>query len=245
MENIKILVVEDDKHISLDIEIMINELGYEHLGTYTNFESALEAIYNGQPDLIIMDINIEGQKDGIDLAKEMVSLKIPIIFITAFESKSYFDRAKSLIPAAYLIKPFHMLTLQNNIELAVMKTHDNNLSDQSEWRDNISPQGTVFIKMNKVLHKVYVSQIYWIEVSGNYSYLFTKERKFILKMSLKKLLTQVAPHADFIRVHKQFVVQTKFINNVNPAKNTLKINDTSLPIGRRYKKELLNQIQSL
>lgn len=245
MDNIRILVVEDDKPFALEIEMMIADLGYEHLGNYANSEDAIDAIHEYQPDLIIMDINIQGEKNGIDIASQFSPKKIPLIFITAFESKNYFERAKLTAPAAYLVKPFKMLTLQNTIELAVMKMHRPELDNQGAWTDNISPQGTVFIKMNNILRKIHVHDIYWMEVSGNYSYLFTKEKKYILKMSLKNLLKNVTPHANFIRVHKQYVVQVRCIDSVNPGKNILKIRDAAIPIGRRFKKDLLEQIQSL
>lgn len=243
MDNIQILVVEDN--ISLVLEMMIADLGYEYMGNYTNSEDAIDAITTQKPDLIIMDINIQGKKDGIDIAKEIISYKIPIIFITAFEDKDYFERAKLITPAAYLVKTFHLLTLQNTIELAVMKMQKSNVEEDEQWTDNISSNGAIFIKMNKVLRKVYVNDIYWIEVSGNYSYLFTKEKKYILKMSLKTILKNINLHAEFLRVHKQFVVQLKRINSVSPTENTLEILNTTIPIGRKYNKELLEKIQFL
>jgi len=244
MDNIKILVVEDDLSLALEIEMMIADLGYFYMGNFTNSEDAINKITTDKPDLIIMDINIQGEKNGIDIAKEISSEKIPLIFITAYKNKNYFNQAKLTTPAAYLLKPLQMLSLQNTVELAVMNMQKSDVSDEQQWSDNISEQGTVFIKMNKVLRKIYVRDIYWIEVSGNYSYLHTQEKKYILKMSLKTILKNINPHADFIRVHKQFVVQIKCIDSVNPSQNTLKILENSIPIGRKYKKELLDKIQS-
>ncbi len=243
MYNIGILVVEDDPLIALDIEMMVLELGYKHLGTFKNGDTALKAIKETKPDLIILDINIDGQIDGIQIAEHLASRSIPLIFITASIDNSQYERAKKTMPAAYLIKPFQMLALQSAVELSLMKVDNPNISDDNSWGDYISKKGVVFIKLNNVLHKVYVVDILWIQVDGNYCYLNTADKKYILKTSLKKILDKINLHADFIRVHKQFIVQTKGIKSVNASDNTLTLEQRSIPIGRTYKKDLLQKLQ--
>ncbi len=246
MQDIRILLVEDDLSLALEIEMMINELGYIFQGNSTNGDEALQLITEARPDLIIMDINIEGAKNGLEVAREIASEKIPLIFITAFQNEEYFQEAKKIAPAAYLIKPFQLLTLQNTIELAVMKAVTGKSTDPARWENSISGEGsTIFIKMNKRLQKISVGEIHWIEVSGNYCYIYTKTKKYILKISLTSILKKIVAHAEFIRVHKQHVVQRKYIDSVDTNTNTLNIGNSVIPIGRRFKKDLLLRINLL
>lgn len=245
MNNIGILVVEDDLLITLDIERMIAELGYKHLGTFKDGDTALEAIKETKPDLIIMDIRIDGSRDGIETAEDNSLNDIPLIFITSYLDNEYFQRAKKTKPAAYLVKPFKMLELQRAIELALIRNDDPKVSDDNSWGDYVSNNGIVFMKLNNVLYKVSIVDVKWIEVDGNYCYLHTEDKRYILKSSLRKILDKINPHADFIRVHKQFIVQLRKIKSVNATDNTLIIDDKTIPIGRTFKKDLLNKLNLL
>ena len=106
MDNIKIYLVENDLSIAIDIEMMIAEIGYTFLGRAENAIDATRAIKANLPDLIIVDIGLNGTKDGIEFADSISSLQIPIIFITAYRDQEKFKRAKVTTPSAYLIKPF-------------------------------------------------------------------------------------------------------------------------------------------
>ena len=229
--NLKILVVEDDTSLALEIEMMIDDLGYNYLGNPKNSSQTIEAINKVRPDLIILDININGGVDGITLAKEFAHKKIPVIFITGYESPEYFNRAKETDHIAYLVKPFHMLTLRSAIEKAILSIKDlNSLPEKSD---------ALFVKNNNKLHKISVSDIKWVEVNGNYCYLFVKDKKHVLKMSLTKMLQNINKQNIFIQIHRNFIVQQRFVTNYDAKNHYIKIDNTPIPIGRKYKNEVI------
>jgi Response regulator of the LytR/AlgR family len=226
-----ILVVEDDSSFALEIEMMISELGYKYLGNPKNSFQTLEAIVKERPDLIILDININGGVDGITLAKAFAYKKIPVIYITGYESPEYFNRAKETDHIAYLVKPFHMLTLRSAIEKAFLKTQ--NLGASPEKTD------ALFVKNNNILHKIYLTEIKWIEVNGNYCYLFAQGKKHVLKMSLTKMLQNINKKNIFLQIHRNYIVQRRFITNYNSKNHSIKIDDSFIPVGRKYKNEVI------
>ena len=119
MKRKKILIVEDQLIITMDLEYMLEELGYEVCGICTTYEDAVSAIKVGQPDLLLVDIILSGQKTGIDLAHEInQTYRIPFIFLTSHADRSTIEAAKSTKPAGYIVKPFNRNDVYASIEIA-------------------------------------------------------------------------------------------------------------------------------
>jgi CheY-like chemotaxis protein len=113
---IKILVVEDEALIALDIQEKLTELGYNVLKIADNGADAIKYAEETRPDIILMDIVIKGDIDGIETAliiKE--KFNIPSLFLTAYGSGSVIERAKKVNPIGYLLKPFDDSKLQEAI----------------------------------------------------------------------------------------------------------------------------------
>jgi DNA-binding response OmpR family regulator len=123
----KILIVEDESLIALDLSQTVETLGYACVGTASNFDDGLQLTFKMKPDLILMDICIKGKKDGIELAREIKSkFDIPIIYLTALNSEDDIQRAILTNPSAYLIKPFDTKPLQVAIKIALNHINRNN-----------------------------------------------------------------------------------------------------------------------
>jgi len=123
----KILIVEDESLIALDLSQTVETLGYKCVGIASNFDSGLQLAFKMKPDLILMDICIKGKKDGIELASEIKSkFDTPIIYLTALNSEDDIQRAILTNPSAYLIKPFDAKSLQVAIKIALNNINDNN-----------------------------------------------------------------------------------------------------------------------
>ncbi len=122
MTKIKILLVEDENIEALDIKRTLESFGYQvpYIATYG--EEAIQKAHEINPDLILMDIVLKGQINGIDAASEIKKLSIPIIFLTAHSEDSTIERAKLTEPYGYLIKPFEPMNLKNAIDLAIFKS---------------------------------------------------------------------------------------------------------------------------
>src|SRR5215217_4281149 len=119
MTVLKIGVVEDELVIARTILNTLDELGYAHCGPAINYTEAIEMIETEKPDLLLLDIQLSGRKDGFDVAGKLnESHKLPFIFLTANSDIETIDRAKSVKPHAYIVKPFTKEELYAAIEIA-------------------------------------------------------------------------------------------------------------------------------
>ena len=135
----RILVVEDESIVALDIQSRLQNLGYEVAVTVGNGDQAIAQTEALQPDLVMMDIMLQGEMDGVQTAERIGEHSdIPIIFLTAYSDESTLQRAKSISPFGYLLKPFNDRELHTTIEIALTKhQNEKNLQeahDQLELR---------------------------------------------------------------------------------------------------------------
>jgi len=117
-----ILIVEDESILALGMECSLEEFGYEVSGIETNYNSAIKHAKDYHPDLIIMDINLKGEKTGIDAAKYIWNeFQIPIIFLTSYSDDKTIKNAMNSEPYAYLIKPCREEELKATIQTTLHK----------------------------------------------------------------------------------------------------------------------------
>ena len=118
----KILVVEDEQIVAVDIESVLQRLGYCVVGTASSGEEACRIAAESGPDLVLMDVRIDGPLDGIDTARRIRQIReIPVVFLTAYTDDETLGRAKEIEPYGYLVKPFVEPDLQAAIEVALHK----------------------------------------------------------------------------------------------------------------------------
>ncbi len=117
-----ILVVEDETVVAKVLSLRLKDLGYEVAGIVNNAIDAIAEAKRLKPDLILMDIMLKGDMDGIEAASEIRKfLDIPIIFLTAFSDEETLERAKFTGAYGYIIKPFEEREIRINIEIALYK----------------------------------------------------------------------------------------------------------------------------
>jgi CheY-like chemotaxis protein len=122
MKKAKILVVEDQNIVALNIRNKLVNLGYTVPGTASTLEEAVKKAKLTNADLVLMDIMLKGEKDGIEAAREIKKqLNIPVLYLTAYTDDETLARAKTTEPAGYISKPFKEEDLHINIELALHK----------------------------------------------------------------------------------------------------------------------------
>ncbi len=238
MTTFNILLVEDNLSFALEIEMLIKELNYGFAGQVDNAKDAIAAINKYTPDLVLMDIGINGQVNGIELASSLEKKNIPFIFITQSRDRATYTHAQSLKPLAYLVKPFDLLTLQSTVEQAVRTIED---GDKKEEAATDSDQECFYIRNNNVLNRIKYSEIYWIKSDGNYCNIHTEKKKFVTKISLVSIMKKLEK-LDFMRVHKQYIVPVHRIENINLFNNLLYVGEKLIPIGRSYKANLVKQL---
>ena len=117
-----ILIVEDDFIVGKVIEKNLLDLGYTVSGLVATGRDALTKVASERPDLVLMDIRLQGDMDGIEASGKILAVfNIPVVFLTAFSDKQTFDRALSTAPYGYIIKPFSASTLSATIKVALNK----------------------------------------------------------------------------------------------------------------------------
>lgn len=139
LKQLKVLIVEDESIVALDIQSALEKIGVEVVSTASNFTEALKGVEEYHPDLAIMDINLHDSKDGIETALAMQKIKeLFIIFLTAFNDDNTIQRAIELNPVGYLNKPFKREDLKSLLHLAFFKI---NRSKQSFFKKGMDPLG--------------------------------------------------------------------------------------------------------
>lgn len=123
MQKWKILIVEDETIISMELSHRLKRAGYDVIATVTTGDEAIKKSLELSPDLILMDIHLNGNLDGVQTAEIILSTKhIPIIYITAFSDEKTLDRAKLTEPYGFLVKPFEQREVETTIEVALYKS---------------------------------------------------------------------------------------------------------------------------
>ena len=118
----RVLIVEDESIIALDIQTSLQNAGYQVVSIATTSEEALTDTANLQPDLVLMDIRLRGEMDGVETAKKIrQNWQLPVIFLTAHADENTLVRAKSTQPFGYILKPFEDRELITMIEIALSR----------------------------------------------------------------------------------------------------------------------------
>src|SRR3989441_689411 len=122
MSTPQILVVEDEGITAMDLEARLKRLGYSVPAVVSSGEEAILRAEETHPDLVLMDIVLRGQTDGVQAAKELQSrLGIPVVYLTAYFDDRTLERAKATEPFGYIIKPFQDINLRTSIEIALSR----------------------------------------------------------------------------------------------------------------------------
>ncbi len=240
---VKILIVEDEMIIAANISLQLTQLGYEVTGIIPRGEEALLQVKQNLPDIVLMDIQLKGELDGIDTAQIMQQEHdIPIIYLTANADDSHFEKAKSTHPFAFISKPFKKLDLQRAIELTINHIQ---LKDLTNSDRDISPfilSDCIFVRNHEKMVKVNIKDILHIEAERNYCRIHSKDKEYLLVITLKDL-DEKLPQKHFLRIHRSFIVNISQIDEI--ANTHVVISKKAIPISKALKEELLKRLQTI
>jgi signal transduction histidine kinase len=199
-----ILIVEDENIVALDMRMRLESMGYSVVDIVDSGSLAVERAAALRPDLVLMDIKLKGDRDGIDAAGQLRErTEVPVIFVTAFTDERTLERAKRASPYGYIVKPFHERELRIAIELALYK-HQYELSirrarDIAEEANRV--KGEFLANMSHELKTPLNSVIGFTELAlaaakeGE-----QREHLAIALSSAKSLLTLIDSILDFARM---------------------------------------------
>jgi DNA-binding LytR/AlgR family response regulator len=236
MEKIKVLIVEDALLVAQDLKSTLETHGFEVTDTLTTGEEAIKKASSDVPDLILMDIQLAGELDGISTVEKIHSLnKIPVIYLSDHEDEITVQRAKKTFPAGYLSKPFRANEVLRTLELAFQNTYKNNENIKSKLTDRI------FIRTeNQTSEMIAYADILYLEADRAYSYVITLHKKYTLSNNMKNIFEQFES-PDFIRVHRSFVINVNKITGIEG--NMIKLgDDKQVQMSSNYKEDLMSRI---
>lgn len=184
----KILIVEDEVLIAEYLQNILKSNGYHHTKIVHTEAEAYEKINSFSPNIILLDINLEGNNEGIVVAQNIAS-SIPIIFLTAQNDLATIEKAINLKPESYLTKPIKIPDLLAAVQLASLK----------------QPKPFVTVKIGYDTIKIYQEHILYIKSDNNYIDVFTTTKKHTLRTSLDQFLSKL--NSDiFCKIHRSYIV---------------------------------------
>lgn len=235
----QIAIVEDEYFIAEDLKAILEKSGFEVIGIATTYQEAIVLCAENNPDLLLIDIHLNDEKNGLDLAR-VISEKyhLPFIFITSFSDKKTVEQAKDLHPLSYLVKPFN----ERNVVMAVEIGMTNMKGQDRRLYDEIVQQDYFFVSDRKMMKKVRFEEVLFLESDDNYSFIHTEVAKFIVYAS-RKSCRRSSP-TIFERIHRSYIINLNLLNGIRGEEVILQ-DETKLPIGRTYKRTFLYKLNFL
>lgn len=238
--SIKVLIVEDEALIAEEIAALLKDNGMETVAFAQNSDEALLLFEKTKPDVILMDIGIQGPVNGIELAGQIKQQSnVPIIFLTSFSDKKTIELAKAVKPHAYLTKPFNQTELPLAIEIAFNNYNDENFLIEN-YPANVPEH--IFLRKNSRYEKVEVNSVLYVEAQGSYCNIITEGHNYLLSYNLSCFQREVK-HPHFIRVHRSYIVNLKNIDAFDQQK--LFIRDVEIPVSQAYQEDFFKRIKKL
>lgn len=239
MEPVKILIVEDELIIAEDMKAMLLQK-YTITGIAITYEEAVSCIQMRLPDIVLLDINLLGNKNGIDLANYLnQSVGIPFIFVTSMGDEHTLEKAKHTHPYAYLIKPFERRNLFSAIEIALSNAKSARFT-QEKKEDSIPVKqifsGVFFVRKDTYYVKIRAEDIQYIKADGNYLDIVSKEDKFIVRSTLKAFAEQL-DEKMFLQVHKSYIINLDKIIAI--AYDHVVVHTEKIPLSATGRNDLL------
>lgn len=210
MNKIKVLIVEDKLLIAEDIAKRLKSHQMEVTAICPSGEEAVKLVALMQPDLILMDIELDGVMDGISTAQSVNQHHdIPIVYLSDYADPKTVDRAKKTTPANYLTKPFNEADLVRAIDLA--------FSNANSLRSAKKPAGADYILLrtaSQVYAKILPSDILYLKADRAYCHVFTEKNEYVLSKSMNHVYDLLAM-SGLIRVHRSYIVNVNKVTSLD------------------------------
>ncbi|ALU75744.1 response regulator transcription factor [Tenacibaculum finnmarkense genomovar finnmarkense] len=241
MNNLRLLLLEDLDEEATETISLLEAHDYEVIHV-KNTKDAEKELKNRFFDIILLDIMINGQPDGISLAHRLnkEQIETPFLFLTSMQSRVVFNDAKLTKPYTYLLKPFNKLELLYSLELALEKFYEQeNNSSLSDEKAIITPS-FLFVKKNQGIVKVDIKSIFYVEVKEKYCRLVCdQDQEYMIRLSLTKI-KELLGDTYFVQTHRNYLVNLKKIQALYFEDNLLILNNNhKILFSDRFKKQFL------
>ncbi len=243
--HVRILIIGDDSIISERLATQIKSMDYEVSDIITGREEVIQRVKATKPDIILLDIQLQGKLDAIEIATEIKHCcAVPIIYIMAEPDNETFKRAMLTNPAAFISKPFKKLDLQRAIELAIFNNvkSEVHFADDSKHAEPLILNDRIFIRFRDKMVKIMFAEILYIEADRNYSRIFTQRKEYLLCTTLKTIEERLTKDL-FIRIHRSYIINIGHVDEV--GESYVMIADKPIPLSSALRENLLEHIQTL
>lgn len=226
MKKIKALIVEDELLIAETIKLYLNERGHSVVGIAISYEEALQLLTQTNPDIILLDVRLYGEKSGLDVANHLLSSgnSIPYIIVSSQYDSKIIEEATYAGAAGYITKPISKETLWSTVELSVLKLEN-----------AIANETYIDLKVGHDIQRINIKDIIYIKSDHVYVEVICTSSKYICRYSLAELLAKI-DQPNLIQCHRSFIVNTKKIQKYSSSK--IWINDEVIPVSTKYKESM-------
>lgn len=236
MSTIRILIVEDEFIIAEDLKIQLTKLGYQVTGIAKSYDKSVQLIEEEVPDLMLIDIKLKGEKDGIHLAEYINrNYNFPFIFLTSHADNKTVERAKKVHPNGYLIKPFEREDLYTSIEIAFANYLEKKAGAEElktfEEEHNAILGNSIFVKKDHLLVKIQFNELQWIKADRNYLELHCSDKNHLVRSTLKDFIEKL-PGNLFFQIHRSYAINLQHISAIEY--HAVVIGKQEIPLGRSY-----------
>lgn len=213
---LKILIVEDEVLISERLKQILMSLNYSIIGICNSLEAVIQFDFTNQPDIVLLDIRMNGVNEGVEVAKILNDRMIPFVFVTSFTDKSTLQEAILQGPLGYLVKPFSKVEIKQLLESLHPQIQSAFLNFQS----------------NNKFTKIPIQKIKWINSSNVYVEIYFGDNKHLERIKLNNV-EEMLPKDIFIRIHQSYIINKRFVEKLDSK--GVWIEGKNFPISKKYK----------
>lgn len=250
----KILIVEDKPLLAEDLKDRLETLGYSNIiGPFSSGEESLKAVEKNFPDIAILDINLAGSMDGIDVAKSLNRTnRTSIIYLTHLEDQGTLQRCMDTFPVAFLNKPF----TNSEFRIALQNAENQRASKIGIEHDSWDMlEDRIFIRNGKGKILVKLEDILWIQSGGGETSAITVGKRYsqgklpyTVGFNLNKLEERLSFCNYLIRSSRFHIVNLRKVERIfndpksNKNKKILQIGDEEFPVGDKFRKNVMDKL---
>ncbi|MEM9888122.1 MAG: LytTR family DNA-binding domain-containing protein [Bacteroidota bacterium] len=237
MKATRLLLLEDDSDFLQLLTMLLHQIGITSITAAHNFNECISYFDSEQIDVCLFDIDLgSGKQTGIDAAKRIRAIdpSIPVIFLTSLYNERHYTASKSVQPIAFLNKQLDKLMLLQAIDLATETNSSLNRTPITQ------PTDRIFVKVGNNYKAIATEKVSYFVADKKFVYCVVDNRKYPIRMTLKEIEKKLG--RNFIRTHRAHVVNVDLVDSVNLVDNSIKMENSTIPLGPSYKSYLLDRI---
>ncbi len=227
MNKLKIYIVEDEPLILMNLKMALKKKGIQVVGSSDEYDEAIEQIIKLKPSLVLLDIQLEGDKDGVNIAEYLDKINVHYMYITSQTDPNTLARVKETKPLGYIVKPFTEAGLLSNVELA--------------WH-SIACEDEEVIHIKTDGRKITIKQasIQFLKAFDNYCYIYTATEEYIVPHTLKNT-AETLNQKHFFQSHRSYWINLRKISAIKA--NCVLIENHEIPLSYGNRKLLKKMLE--